>query len=346
VEHYAGVDVSLELSSVCVVDAQGKIVKETKVSSEPEALVSFFKGLGFPMKRIGLEAGPLSQWLHAGLAQAGFETVLLETRHVKAALSAMTVKTDRKDARGIAQLLRMGWFRAVHAKSIGSQEVRALLVARKQLLGRLIDVELSIRGILRGFGLKVGPVTRKEFEARIRELVMGQATLERIADAMLSARAALKAEYEKLHKAVLAIVREDAVCRRLMTVPSVGPLVAITYKSAMDDPNRIVKSKAAGALFGLTPKKYQSGEKDVTGGITRTGDEMVRTALYEAANVLLSRITRFSKLKRWGMDVAKRRGSKRAKVALARKIAVILHRMWVDGTTYRWAAAEPIATQA
>ena len=345
-EHYAGIDVSLELSSVCVVDAQGKIVKETKVSSEPEALVSFFKGLGFPMKRIGLEAGPLSQWLHAGLAQAGFETVLLETRHVKAALSAMTVKTDRKDARGIAQLLRMGWFRAVHAKSIGSQEVRALLVARKQLLGRLIDVELSIRGILRGFGLKVGPVTRKEFEARIRELVMGQATLERIADAMLSARAALKAEYEKLHKAVLAIVREDAVCRRLMTVPSVGPLVAITYKSAMDDPNRIVKSKAAGALFGLTPKKYQSGEKDVTGGITRTGDEMVRTALYEAANVLLSRITRFSKLKRWGMDVAKRRGSKRAKVALARKIAVILHRMWVDGTTYRWAAAEPIATQA
>ncbi len=345
-EHYAGIDVSLELSSVCVVDAQGKIVKETKVSSEPEALVSFFKGLGFPMKRIGLEAGPLSQWLHAGLTQAGFETVLLETRHVKAALSAMTVKTDRKDARGIAQLLRMGWFRAVHAKSIGSQEVRALLVARKQLLGRLIDVELSIRGILRGFGLKVGPVTRKEFEARIRELVMGQATLERIADAMLSARAALKAEYEKLHKAVLAIVREDAVCRRLMTVPSVGPLVAITYKSAMDDPNRIVKSKAAGALFGLTPKKYQSGEKDVTGGITRTGDEMVRTALYEAANVLLSRITRFSKLKRWGMDVAKRRGSKRAKVALARKIAVILHRMWVDGTTYRWAAAEPIATQA
>ena len=256
------------------------------------------------------------------------------------------MKTDRKDARGLAQLIRMGWFRPVHAKSMGSQEVRALLVARKQLLGRLIDVELSIRGILRGFGLKVGPVTRKGFEARIQELVTGQATLERIAEAMLSARAALKAEYEKLHKAVLAIVREDSICRRLMTAPSVGPLVAITYKSAMDDPNRIAKSKAAGALFGLTPKKYQSGEKDVTGGITRTGDEMVRTALYEAANVLLSRITRFSKLKRWGMDVAKRRGAKRAKVALARKIAVILHRMWVDGTVYRWTGAEQIAGQA
>jgi transposase len=342
-EQYAGIDVSLELSSVCVVDAQGKIVRETKVPTDPRALVSFFETLGFAVKRIGLEAGPLSRWLHAGLKRAGFETVLLETRHVKAALSAMTVKTDRKDARGIAQLIRMGWFRPVHAKSLGAQEIRALLVARKQLLGRLIDVELSIRGILRGFGLKVGPVTRKNFEARIRELVMGQATLERVVTAMLSARAALKAEYAKLHKAVLTIVRDDTVCRRLMTVPSVGPLVAITYKSAIDDPRRIAKSKAAGALFGLTPKKYQSGEKDVTSGITLAGDEMLRTALYEAANVLLSRITRFSKLKRWGMDVAKRRGLKRAKVALARKLAVILHRMWADGTTYRWVWAEPIA---
>ena len=343
-EHYAGIDVSLEFSSVCVVDAQGKIVREVKVASEPEALVAFFASLGFAVKRVGLEAGPLSQWLHAGLKRAGFDTLLLETRHVKAALSAMMVKTDRKDARGLAQLIRMGWFRPVHAKSMGSQEVRALLVARKQLLGRLIDVELSIRGILRGFGLKVGVVTRKSFEGRIRELVSGHITLERIAGAMLSARATLKVEYEKLHKSVLTIVREDAVCRRLMTVPSVGPLVAITYKTAMDDPNRIAKSKAAGALFGLTPKKYQSGEKDLTGGITRAGDER-RTALYEAANVLQARITRFSKLKRWGMDVAKRRGSKRAKVTLARKIAVILHRMWVDGTTYRWTNAQPTAVQ-
>src|SRR3954453_64607 len=281
-EHDAGIDVSLERGSVCVVDGAGRIVREAKVPSEPEALVGFFAGVGVAVTRIGLEAGPLSQWLHAGLTKAGFETVLLETRQVKAALSAMVVKTDRKDARGLAQLIRMGWFRPVHAKSMGSQEVRALLVARKQLLGRLIDVELSIRGILRGFGLKVGPVTRKGFEARIRELVTGQATLERITEAMLSARSALKAEYGRLHKAVLAIVRDDAVCSRLMTVPGVGPLVAITYKSAIDDPHRIVKSKAAGALFGLTPKKYQSGEKDVTGGITLAGDEMVRTVLYEA----------------------------------------------------------------
>ena len=334
--YYAAIDVSLELSSVCIVEATGKVVKEVKVETRPEALVKFFKNFGLPLTRIGLEAGPLSQWLHAGLTEAGFETVLMETRHVKKALSASTVKTDRRDVRGMAQLLRMGWFRLVHVKSPESQEVRALLVARKQLQHKLTDIELSIRGILRGFGLKVGKVTDKGFEARIRKLASGHAMLEQIAEAMLAARATLLEQFNKLHKAVLDIVRHDEVCRRFMTTPRIGAIVAITYKSALDDPNRIKKSRNAGPLFGLTPKRYQSGETDVTGGISRVGDAMVRTALYEAANVLLSRVTRFSALKRWGLQVAKRRGLKRAKVAVARKLAVILHRMWLDGTTFRW----------
>jgi len=343
VNYYAAIDVSLELSSVCIVEATGKVVKEVKVETRPEALVKFFKNFDLPLTRIGLEAGPLSQWLHAGLTEAGFETVLMETRHVKAALSAMTVKTDRRDARGMAQLIRMGWFRPVHVKSPESQEVRALLVARKQLQHKLTDIELSIRGILRGFGLKVGKVTDKGFEARIRKLASGHAMLEQIAEAMLAARATLLEQFNKLHKAVLDIVRHDEVCRRFMTTPSVGAIVAITYKSALDDPNRIKKSRNAGPLFGLTPKRYQSGETDVTGGISRVGDAMVRTALYEAANVLLSRVTRFSALKRWGLQVAKRRGLKRAKVAVARKLAVILHRMWLDGTTFRWTKTKVVA---
>jgi len=340
VNYYAGIDVSLESSSVCIVDATGEIVKEARVESHPDALVKFFKAFGLPLTVIGLEAGPLSQWLYAGLTKAGFVTTLMETRHVNAALSATTVKTDRRDARGISQLLRMGWFRPVHAKSTGSQEVRALLVARKQIQHKLKDIELSLRGILRGFGLKVGKVTEKTFEARIRELVTSHPMLEEIAEAMLAARAALLEQFKKLHKAVLKIVRHDEVCRRLMTTPSVGAIVAITYKSALDDPGRIKKSRNAGPLFGLTPKRYQSGETDITGGISRVGDEMVRTALYEAANVLLSRVTRFSALKRWGMEVAKRRGLKRAKVAVARKLAVILHRMWIDGSTFRWTKTE------
>jgi transposase len=335
-----GIDVSLELSSLCVVDATGRMIRQAKVRSEPEVLAAFLSGSGVSITRVGLEAGPLSQWLHAGLAAAGHDVVLLETRHVKAALSAMTVKTDHRDARGIAQLLRMGWYRPVHRKSVPAQEIRALLGARRLLQGKLHDVELGIRGMLRGFGLKMGKTSAACFGRRVRELVSGHAILERVAEPMLRARDALREEYALLHRQMLALVRDDGVCRRLMTVPGAGPVVAITFVSAIDDPARFTRSKAVGAHFGLTPKRYQSGETDVAGSITRVGDAAVRTALYEAANAVLTGPARFSSLKRWGMEVAKRRGMRRAKVALARKIAVLLHRLWSDGTEFRWGHAD------
>jgi transposase len=338
-EHYAAIDVSLEWSSVCVVDAAGQIVREAKVRSEREALAAFFTESGLAFARIGLEAGPLSQWLHAGLVEAGLPAILIETRHVKAALKAMTVKTDRNDARGMAQLMRMGWFRPVHAKAPMVQEIRALLTARKLLVAKLRDVESSLRGILRGFGLKVGAVSKGKFEARIRELVTGQVMLERVAEPLLRARAALRTEYTTLHRDLLRTVREDAVCGRLMTVPGVGAVVAMTFRSAIDQPERFAKSKAVGAHFGLTPKKYQSGEIDRTGRISKVGDAMVRTALFEAANVMLTRAVRFSTLKAWALRVAGRHGMKKAKVALARKLAVVMHRMWVDGTSFCWGEA-------
>jgi transposase len=223
VEHYSGIDVSLERSSVCAVDATGKVVREAKVPSEPEALVAFCGELGLQVARIGLEAEPLSQWLHAGLTNAGYEAVLLETRQVKAAFSAMVVKTDRKDARGIAQLLRMGWHRSVHCKAVPAQEIRALLVGRKLLLGKLRDLKLSIRGLLRGFGLKVGQISKKRFQAWIKELSNGQPMLERVVELMLQAREALSREFHVLHRAMLAIVRAEAVCRCLMTVSLSAP---------------------------------------------------------------------------------------------------------------------------
>lgn len=338
-EYFAAIDVSLELSSVCVVDGTGKIVCEKKTVSEPEALVALFRNIGLSFTRIGLEAGPLSQWLHAGLMAAGFPAILIETRHVKAALKAMTVKTDRNDARGMAQLMRIGFFRPVHAKTLPAQDIRALLTGRRLLLGKLRDVELGIRGILRGFGLKVGKISKGKFAARIRELVTGHPMLEPVAEAMLRAQASLSAEHTKLHRQLLDIVRADTLCRRLMTVPGVGPVVAMTYKAAIDDPGRFRKSKDVGPYFGLTPRKYQSGEVDWTGNISKVGDESVRAALYEAANIILNRVTRFSALKAWAMRVAKSRGLKRAKVALARKLAVVLHRMWIDGTEFRWSKA-------
>ena len=254
-EHYAGIDVSLKESSVCVVDAAGKLVREVKVASEPEALIQYFAEIGLPMARIGLEAGPLSQWLHTALVAAGRDVVLLETRHVKAALSAMTVKTDRKDARGIAQLLRMGWYRPVHAKSSVAQDTRALLVGRKLLQGKLLDVELSIRGILRGYGLKVGEVSRGRFEARIQELIAGHATLSTVIGGMLAARTTLWNEFTKLHREMLKIARADKVCQRLMSTPGVGALVALTYRSAVDDPTRFGKSSTSGRLLRAHSKE-------------------------------------------------------------------------------------------
>jgi transposase len=334
-DHYAGIDVSLECSSVCVVDGSGKIVREGKVASEPAALIDWFGSLGLRVERIGLEAGPLSQWLYAGLQQAGLAVELIETRHVRKALETMPVKTDRNDARGIAQLMRVGWFKPVHCKSLAAQETRAMLTARKLMQAKLHDVEMSLRGILRGFGLKVGKTTARSFAARIEELAVGHPNLETIARALLAVRAVLLREFNGFEKSVRIMARSDARARLLMTTPAVGPIVALTYACAIDDPGRFKSSKAAGAHFGLTPRKYQSGETDITGRISKIGDAGVREALYQAAHVMLTKAVKgCSQLKSWAMRIARRAGMRKAKVALARKLAVILHRMLADGTPF------------
>jgi transposase len=328
---------------VCVVDATGRIVREAKTPSEPEALIAWFRALGFDVARIGLEAGPLSQWLYAAMRDAGLAVELLETRHVRDAFKAMPVKTDRKDARGIAQLLRLGWFRPVHCKSVPAQETRALLTARKLLQAKHLDLELSLRGVLRGFGLKVGPTTSRSFPARIRELVGDHPTLTAIAEALLAAREVLGEQLRGLEKRLRDQAREDDRARLLMTTPGVGVIVALTFVSAVDDPARFRSSKAVGAHFGLTPRKYQSGETDVTGRISKIGDAGVRTALYEAANIIRTKPVKGSALKSWAARLAVRAGMRKAKVALARKLAVVLHRMLADGTPF---AAERAAAAA
>jgi transposase len=333
--HYAGIDVSLECSSVCVVDASGKIVREDKVASEPEALISWFAALDLSLERIGLEAGPLSQWLYAGLRGAGLAVELLETRHVRNAFKTMPVKTDRKDARGIAELMRIGWFRPVHCKSMEAQETRAMLTARKLVQKKLRDFEASLRGLLRGFGLKVGKTTPRTFEGRIRELVAGHPSLETITAGLLSVRAVLLREFNAFEKRVRLMARADARARLLTSVPGVGAIVALTFVSAIDDPARFKSSKSVGAHFGLTPKKYQSGETDITGRISKIGDGGVRTAAYEASHVILTKpVKGCAALKSWATKLARRAGMSKAKVALARRLTVIMHRMLADGTTF------------
>jgi transposase len=327
--YFAGIDVSLDSSSVCVVDGSGKVVREAKVASEPDALVAWFYGLDLAMERIGMEAGPLSQWLHAGMRDKGLAIELLETRHVRTAFKTMPIKTDRKDARGIAQLMRMGWFRPVHCKSVPAQEMRALLTTRRLVLSKRLDLESGLRGILRGFGLKIGPVAPRALEARV--------------GALLGARSALITELKGLEQRLVALARDDARTRLLMSAPGVGVIVALTYVSAIDDPGRFKSSRAVGPHFGLTPKRYQSGETDVSGRISKVGDAGVRTALYEAANVILTRPVKGSTLKSWAARLAARAGMKKAKVALARKLAVVLHRMLTDGTPF---AADKAAARA
>jgi transposase len=308
-EHYAGIDVSLEYSSVCVVDASGKIVREGKVASEPDALISWLRSLGYELSRIGLEAGPLSQWLFAALRKAGLTVELLETRHVRKAFEAMPVKSDRNDARGIAQLMRLGWFRPVHCKSMGAQEVRAVLTARKLVQTKLLDVENSLRGILRGFGLKVGKTTARSFAGRIQELVKGHPNLEAIGKALLSVHAVLLREFNAFEKRVRAMARSDVRTKLLMSTPAVGPIVALTYASAIDDTARFKSSKQTGPHFGLTPKRYQSGETDYSGRISKIGDASVREALYQAAHVMLTKpVKGCSQLKSWAMRIARRAG--------------------------------------
>jgi len=335
-DYFAGLDVAVKETSVCIADDTGRIVREVKVASEPAALLAVLKNPAYGFKRIGLEAGPLSQWLFSALAEAGLPAICVETRHMRAALKAQINKTDRNDARGIAQMMRVGLYRPVHVKTVRSQKLRMLLTHRKLLQSKAIAIDNDLRATLRNFGLKVGIAGKAKFEARIQELVDNLPDLAVLVEPLLIVRRVLREQIGILHRRLLAIVRDDDVCRRLMTVPGVGPVVALTYRATVDVPARFRKSKAVSAVFGLTPSRYQSGESDRAGGISRCGDEMMRAMLYEAAHIMLVRSVKWSWLKAWAMQIARRRGMKKAIVALARRLAVVLHRIWVDGTEFRW----------
>ena len=339
-DYFAGLDVSVKETSICIVDDTGRIVREAKVASEPDALLEVLKNPTYSFKRIGLEAGPLSQWLYSAFAEVHLPVICVETRHMRAVLKAQINKTDRNDARGIAQMMRAGLYRPVHVKTLRSQKLRMLLTHRKLLQSKAIAIENDLRGTLRNFGLKVGIVGKLKFETRIRELVENLPDLAVLVEPLLVVCRVLREQIAVLHRRLLVIVRDDDVCRRLMTVPGVGPVVALTFRATLDVPARFRNSRAVGAALGLTPGKYQSGESDHTGGISRCGDEMMRVMLYEAAQVMLVRSTRWSWLKAWAMQVARRRGMKKAIVALARRLAVIMHRIWVDGTEFSWSRQE------
>ena len=342
-KYYAGLDVSLEETTICVIDETGRIVKETRAASDPEALVEALKKAGLPLERIGLEACSLAAWLHEGLREAGLPTVCIETRQANAAMKTMPVKTDRNDARALAQIMRTGWFRQVHVKSRPCRLWRSALVARRTVLNEMRSIENVVRAILREAGIKLGTPSRTAFADRVREMAASDPLVTELVEPLLSVLATMLAEFARMTKRILAIVRREPVCRRLMSVPGVGPITALAFRATIDDPSRFRHARDVGAHLGLTPSRYQSGETDVTGRISRCGDELARTALYEAAHSLLTRSKAWSSLKAWGMNVARRRGMARARVAVARKLAVVLHCMWSEGTDFRFGKAPAVA---
>jgi len=335
--YFVGLDVSVQETAVCVVDKVGKVICERKVPTEPDDIAVLLTSIGGDYVRVGIEAGPLSQWLVNGLTEVNLPVVCVETRHMKALLKAQQInKSDRNDARGIAQMMRVGLFKPVHVKTLAAQEQRMLLTSRKLIQRKLLDIECDMRGTLRNFGLKVGVVSSRNYEARLRELVESFPRLAAIVEPLLIVRQVMRQQLAVLHKMLIDIVRDDPVCRQFMTVPGVGPVVALTYRASVDQPHRFVHSRDVGAHAGLTPKRFQSGEINYDGGISKCGDAMLRTMLYEAAQSMLTHSKKWSWLKAWAMRVAQRRGMRRATVALARRIAVILHRMWIDGTDFRF----------
>ncbi len=335
--YYVGLDVSLRTVNICVIDDQGERVAETKLASDVQDIIGYLDDLELDIARIGLEAGTLAQYLTYGLQSAGFEVACMEARQVKAALSAMRNKTDKHDARGIAQLLLSGWYSRVHIKSMESHHIRMLLSSRKAVLSKCIDLENEIRGLFKVFGIKLPPrLGHGAYDDSVRGIIEADKILSHALLPMLDARLVLYRTFRVLDNRTRHLAREDTICQRLMSAPGVGYVTALTFKDAVDDPSRFKQSRTVAAHFGLTPRRFQSGEIDIDGHISKCGDADVRCALYIAANAMLTRSSRWSSLKAWGVKLAKTRGHRKAVVAVARKLAVILHRMWIDDTQFCW----------
>lgn len=339
--HYAGLDVSLETTSICVVDDAGTIVWRGKCASEPRAIADALRSRAPALIRAGLETGQTSNWLTHGLRRLHVPVVCLDARHAKAALKLQLNKTDANDALGLAQIVRTGWYREVAVKSMDASTLRLLLVARAQLVSQRQATANTLRGLLKAFGLRVPPGAGGLFAQRVREVSESNHALLVVTEPLLVAWQALRAQIAVFDAQVRARAKADVAVRRLMTVPGVGVVVALAYAAVIDDPARFKRSSSVGAYVGLTPKRHQSGEEDWTGHISHCGDGLLRSYLFEAAAVLLCRHARPCALKSWGRTLADRVGARRAKVAVARKLAVLLHKLWRSGEEFRW--PEPAA---
>lgn len=335
-KQYVGLDVSQKETSVCVVDEAGQIVFEGKAKSDPNTLTELLRKRAPYAERVGFETGAMSGWLWHELRRVDLPVVCIDARHAHAALSVRMNKSDQNDARGLAELVRSGWYREVKVKSEESQKIRAILVARSRLVSIRMDIENQVRSLVKEYGLLLPRAIALLFRRKIIELLGGEHQLSAVIEPLLAIHEQVCRQQGKLDNQVRQLAKSDATTLRLMTVPGVGVVTALTFRHTIDDPSRFRSASTVGAYLGLTPRRHQSGETDTNGKISRWGDRLLRTYLFEAATVLLYRTKKWCSLKAWGMKLAKRIGMKKAKVAIARKIAIILHCIWVDGTSFEW----------
>lgn len=334
---YAGLDVSDKTTHVCVVDVEGKVLRRDVVASDPEVLAKWLARHCRDLVRAVLETGPLSTFLYHGLAERGVAVECICARHAKGVLSARVNKSDVHDAEGLAQIARTGWFKRVHMKASATHIDRAALRIRVQLMTARTAMANQLRGLLKLFGLRMGtartPGRRTE---RLTALYAQRPDLEALFAPLIAAMEAIEEQLRASNRLLQVRAATDPVCARLMTVPGVGPITALTYTATIEDPHRFAKGEDVGAYAGLVPRRSQSGERDTSGHISKAGDPMLRWSLYEAANVLLSQVKRPFALQQWGKKIAEAKGAKRARVAVARKLAALLHSLWLNETEFRW----------
>jgi transposase len=335
---YAGLDVSDKTTHICVVDAEGLVIRRDVVASDPEVLAKWLKRHSAGLVRVVLETGPLSAFLYHGLEERGVPAICICARHAKGVLSTRVNKSDPHDAEGLAQLARTGWFKAVRIKGEATHVARAQLKIREQLVKSRNVMANQLRGLLKLFGLRMGSVTTpNKRRERLAALFTQKGELRPVMQPLVESIEALEAQIARSTRALAVAAAADPVAARLMSVPGVGPITALVFKSSIEDPGRFARGEDAGAFAGLVPRRNQSGARDHKGRISKAGDPMLRHALYEAANSLLVRVKRPCALQAWGKALAETKGPKRARVALARKLAVLLHRLWQSETEFRWA---------
>jgi transposase len=341
--NFVGLDVSQKMTAICVIDNDGRTLWRGQCSTVPEQIAAMVRRRVGDDVRIGIETGAMTPWLVHELRALGLDVICLDARHARAALKMQINKTDQNDAEGLAQIVRTGWFRSVHVKSFDSHRARALLGARAQLVGMTTRFSNHIRGVLKTFGLLPGAMRGLTFDRKVEALLQDRSDVAPIIGPMLFAWRQLREQISAFDKTIRVLVRSSSACRLLMSVPGVGVLSALAYVSTVEDPARFSQSRSVAAHLGLTPRQYQSGEIDRSGHISRCGDSLARTLLYEAAVVIMTRVKKDSQLKDWALAIAKRSGIGKARVALARKLAVILHSVWRSGTPFRWSERAIVA---